>query len=73
MPHDVFISHSSKNKGIAETICKALESGSIRCWMAPCNINPGEVWAASVTEAIKSSQLMVLIYSSELGTTQLFF
>ncbi len=48
----------------------ALEESGIHCWMALRNIKPGEVWAASVIEAIKSSQLMVLVYSSAANDSQ---
>jgi TIR domain-containing protein len=33
-PPVVFISHSSKDKWIADAICKQLESAGIRCWIA---------------------------------------
>ena len=35
MAHDVFISHSSKDKPIADGICANLEAVKIRRWIAP--------------------------------------
>ncbi len=35
MAHDVFISHSSKNKPAADAVCHALEGDGVRCWIAP--------------------------------------
>jgi len=63
MAHDVFISHSSKDKVIADAACAALESAQIRCWITPRDIRSGENWAESITNAIKSSPIMVLIFS----------
>ena len=35
MPDKVFISHSSKDKEIADAICQHLESAGVLCWIAP--------------------------------------
>jgi len=64
MTHDVFISHSSKDKSIADAVCASLENVKISCWIAPRDIRPGDKWAASITNAIENSKIMVLIFSS---------
>jgi formylglycine-generating enzyme required for sulfatase activity len=64
MTHDVFISHSSKDKSIADAVCSELEKAKIRCWIAPRDIRPGEKWAAAITNAIENGKIMVLIFSS---------
>lgn len=61
--YDVFISHSSKDKDIAELICRVLESNGIRCWIAPRDISGGDDWSASITNAIGSTKVFVVIYS----------
>ena len=63
MAHDVFISHSSKDKPTADAVCAVLESHGIRCWVAPRDIIPGMDWGASIIEAIKGARVMVLIFS----------
>ena len=35
MAHDVFISHSTNNRAVANSVCASLESVAIRCWIAP--------------------------------------
>ena len=41
----VFISHSSKDKEIAEKVCLFLEANSVPCWIAPRDVTPGpELW-----------------------------
>lgn len=61
--NDVFISYSSKDKHIADAICSTLENNGIRCWIAPRDVLPGSDWAKSLINAIKSSKLMVLVFS----------
>jgi hypothetical protein len=63
MAHDVFVSYSSKDKQTADTVCAALESKAIRCWVAPRDIRPGADWAESIMEAIRGSRVMVLVFS----------
>jgi hypothetical protein len=63
MAHDVFISHSTKDKQTADAVCAVLESKSIRCWVAPRDIQPGADWGESIIEAIRGARVMVLIFS----------
>jgi len=45
MAHDVFISHSVKDKAVAEAIVARLEAESVTCWVAPRDVVPGADWA----------------------------
>src|SRR5271163_3472073 len=63
MAPDVFISHSSADKQMADTICAHLESKGISCWIAPRNILPGEEWGDSILRGIQGCRIMVLIFS----------
>jgi hypothetical protein len=63
MAHDVFISHSTKDKLTADAVCAVLESNGIRCWVAPRDIVPGKNWGESIIDAIKGARVMVLILS----------
>ncbi len=40
MAHDVFISHSAKDKATADAVCAVLEAEGIRCWIAPRDVLP---------------------------------
>jgi WD40 repeat protein len=64
MSNDVFISHSSKDKVIADALCAALESRGVRCWVAPRDILPGQEWGEAIVDAIAASRIMVLIFSA---------
>jgi TIR domain/FHA domain len=63
MAADVFISHSSVDKQMADTICTFLEAKGISCWIAPRNILPGEEWGDSILRGIQNCRIMVLIFS----------
>ncbi len=69
MAHDVFVSHSSKDKLTADAVCAVLESHGIRCWVAPRDILPGREWGASIIEAIKGAKVMVLIFSAHANSS----
>ena len=63
MAHAVFISHSSKDKPIADAICAGLEFRSIRCWIAPRDIAPGQNYAGQLLKAIESCKVFVILLS----------
>jgi hypothetical protein len=64
MAHDVFISHSSRDKPVADAVCAALENAGVRCWIAPRDVQPGRPFAGEITRAIQQSKAMVLIFSA---------
>ncbi|MFZ0820165.1 MAG: TIR domain-containing protein [Candidatus Acidiferrales bacterium] len=64
MAHDVFISHSAKDKVTGDAVCAMLESNGVRCWIAPRDVVPGEEWGKSIIQAINGSRVMVLVFSS---------
>lgn len=63
MTHDVFISYSSKNKTAADAICHVLEENGVKCWMAPRDIPAGSEYGDLIDEAIKSSEIIVVVFS----------
>jgi hypothetical protein len=63
MAHDVFVSHSVKDKAVAEAIVARLEAGSVTVWIAPRDVIPGADWGESIIDAIESSRIMILIFS----------
>jgi hypothetical protein len=62
--HDIIISYSTHDKGVADAICNSLESQKIRCWYAPRDILPGMNFQESIIDAIDSSSIMVIVFSS---------
>lgn len=64
MAHDVFVSYSSVDKPVADALCASLEREGIRVWIAPRDILPGKIWGEAIIDAISSSKLMVVVFSS---------
>ena len=49
---DVFLSYASTDAEVAEAVCKALEAGGVRCWIAPRDVIPGVNYADAIVRAI---------------------
>jgi TPR repeat protein len=64
MGHDIFVSHSAKDKIAADAAVAHLERGGLRCWCAPRDIRPGTDWPSSIVEGINGSKAMVVVLSS---------
>lgn len=61
--HDVYIAYSSRNSDIARLVCTVLEQNGVECWIAPRNIPAGKPYAQEIVNAIKTSKIVVLIFS----------
>jgi TIR domain len=64
MAHDVFISHSAKDKVTADAVCAMLESEGVRCWIAPRDVLPSMEWGEAIIDAIEECQMMVLVFTA---------
>lgn len=64
MAHDVFISHSAKDKATADAVCATLESNGIRCWIAPRDVLPSMEWSEAIIDAIEQCRIMVLVFTA---------
>ena len=62
MKYDVFISHSSADLAVSEKLYEYLEENGIKCWIDTKNVTG--LYARSIIEGIKLSQIMVLVLSS---------
>jgi len=65
MAYDVFISYASEDKSVADAVCTLLESRSVGCWIAPCNVLPGIACGEAIIDAIRGCRVMILIFSSK--------
>ena len=70
MAHDVFISHSTNNRPVANAVCAALERDGIRCWIAPRDVMPGRPYSGEITRAIQQSRAFVLIFSEHSNNSE---
>jgi len=63
MEQEVFISHSSKNAGIATAICHALEQAGIGGWIAPRDIPTGALYGEEIIKGIRQCKVFLLVFS----------
>jgi TPR repeat protein len=67
--YDVFISHSTEDKPVADGACHALESRGIRCWISSRDLHPGQEWMDEIPRALSSVRVVVLILSSSANSS----
>jgi hypothetical protein len=60
----IFISYSSKDQKIAETIYQALEARGHDCWIACRDVQPGENFQEAIVRALRSAKVMLLVFTS---------
>ena len=61
---DAFISYSSNDKGVAESLCALIEERGLTCWIAPRDVSPGAVWDEAILDAIDQSESLILLLST---------
>ena len=64
MSAPIFISYSSKDQDIAETICKALESRGNSCWISCRDVAPGENFQEAIVRALRGAKVMLLVFTA---------
>ena len=64
MAHQVFLSHATEDRDIATQVCAALEADGISCWIAPRDVKAGTDYAAAILDAIRTSDLVLLVFSA---------
>jgi hypothetical protein len=60
----IFISYSSKDRDIAETICQALEVRGQNCWIACRDVGAGENFQEAIVRQLRSAKVMLLVFTS---------
>lgn len=65
MACDVFVSHSSADRVLADAIVHQLETEGVECWIAPRNILPGANYAEAIVAAIHDAEVMVVVVSDD--------
>ncbi len=70
MNYDIFVSYSTHDKTFADALVNRLESDGLRCWYAPRDIPPGVTWPAAITQAVRHSTVMLLVFSGSANSSQ---
>lgn len=63
--YSAFISHSTKDREVAEEVCAHLEQRGLRCWIAPRDVRPGRNYGGEIVRGIERSKCLVLILSDD--------
>ena len=70
MAAPVFISYSSKDQKIAQTLCRALETRGQDCWIAGRDVRPGENFQEAIVRALRQARVMVLVFTSNANNSE---
>lgn len=70
MRYDVFISYSSKDKDVVQSICRHLEECDVRCFVAFRDIPKGKVWAEEIISALDNSSMMLVVFSDNFNRSR---
>ena len=66
----IFISHASKDVKVAQTLCSALESRGLPCWISARDIQPGENFQVSIVQALRHAKIMVLVFTANSNNSE---
>jgi hypothetical protein len=61
---DVFLSHSSKDKGVVRDIAERLRKDGLKVWFDEWEIKPGDSIPAKIEEGLENSRVMVICMSA---------
>jgi TIR domain len=64
-----FISHSSSDAELAQSLCAHLEAKGIGCWIAPRDATPSRPYADEIVRGIESADALVLLASAQAITS----
>ncbi|HLY56843.1 MAG TPA: TIR domain-containing protein [Stellaceae bacterium] len=60
----VFISHASRDRAVAASLCEGLEQRGVACWISSRDIVPGENFQEAIVKALRAARVMVLVFTS---------
>jgi hypothetical protein len=63
LDRSVFVSHATKDRKQALSVCKAIESRGTKCWLSMRDVEPGENYQEAIVHSIRNARAMVLVFS----------
>ena len=70
MTHDIFISFSTKDRAVADSLKEYLDGHGTSCWMSAAAIDGGEVWTRAIVDGITGARAMVLLLSANSNASE---
>ena len=67
---DVFISHSRRDKGIAERLAVDLQNRGLSVWLDLWSMRPGESFQAAIDNAVRDARSIVLLIDSPVRSSE---
>ena len=62
--HDVFLSHSAKDKNVVRELAERLKADGVRVWFDAREIKPGDSIPSKIEEGLEHSRVLVLCMSA---------
>ena len=59
----VFISYATADRKQALSVCNAIESRGMKCWISARDVEPGENYQEAIVRSIRTGAAMVLVFS----------
>lgn len=59
--YEIFISHSSKDRALAEAVVRAFENAGYTCWISPRDIPYGVDYPTAIMEGISQCEIFLLL------------
>ena len=63
-PHDVFLSHSAKDKAVVRPLAERLRADGVKVWFDEWVLKPGDSIPAKIEEGLDRSRVLVLCMSA---------
>lgn len=70
MSKQVFVSHSTDDRELAEGLVRVLEDFGIECWIAPRDIPAGKDWDVSIIDAIEKCSGTIFLISESSNSSE---
>lgn len=64
-PHEVFLSHSSKDRPFVSTLAEVLQRHAIPVWYSDTNIKDAQQWHDEIGRALKRCDWFILVLSPD--------
>lgn len=62
--HDVFLSHSAKDKAVVRPLAEGLRQAGLKVWFDECVLKPGDSIPAKIEDGLEHSCVLVLCMST---------
>jgi hypothetical protein len=64
-PEMIFLSYAKEDIDKARELCEKMEAAGLNVWFDKKSLKPGELWKATIRNAIRKSRYFVSLLSSE--------